>query len=141
MEDKQLSMKSYPLRKNQRGILFTQTGANIDDITFENILSGKIKADDCRISKASLLLQASIAEEFGNVHMAENFRRASEMVEIESKRIIEIYNALRPYRSTEEELRQIAENLREEFNAERTAVFIEEAASILKKRKRLKGDR
>ena len=131
----------YPLSKNKRELLNTPTGVNIDSITFENIMNGTVKGEDCRISKESLLMQASIAKETGNRHLAENFKRASEMVAIESDRIIEIYNALRPYRSTEEELQAIADELEEKYNASTTAAFVRQAAEVLKQRGRLKGDR
>lgn len=131
----------YPLGKNRRELLNTPSGIHIDDITFENISNGTISADVCRTSSESLLMQAAIAEETGNWHLAENFRRAAELVDIDSDKIISIYNALRPYRSTEQELLAISDELEAEYGAQRTAQFIREAAAVLKLRCRLKGDR
>jgi propanediol dehydratase small subunit len=131
----------YPMMARNRKEIFTPNGKNIDEITFENIDSGLIGADDCRTGKQSLLAQADIAESRGNIHIARNFRRAAELVDIDSDRIIEIYNALRPYRSTERELEEIATELSDRYSALRTAAFVREAAVILKKRKKLKDDR
>jgi len=137
----EISIDDYPLRQKRSDLLFTHNGVNINDITFENIYAGVLSRDECRISKDSLILQAKIADDIGNTHLAGNFRRAAEMIEIESDRIIEIYNALRPYRSTEGELRKVVKELKEKYNATITATFIEEAIIIMKERKRLKGDR
>ena len=141
MQNKNISIQDYPLGKNKSEIIHTPNGVNIEDITFDHIESGIMKTDDCRTSRESLMYQAQIALQSGNRNLAENFYRAAEMVEIESDRIIAIYNALRPYRSTEEELLGVVRELREKHQAERTAAFIEEAAEILKRRKKLRGDR
>lgn len=133
--------KDYPLSRNRRELLNTPGGINIDDIDFDSICSGAVSGDDCRISSESLLMQADIAETAGYPHVADNFRRAAEMVGIDSERLIEIYNALRPYRSSEEELIGISEELEEKYHACRTAAFVRSAASVLKQRNRLKGDR
>lgn len=136
-----VTAKDYPLGCNKRELLNTPSGINIDDINFKSIYDGTVKGDDCRISSESLLMQADIAETAGYPHIADNFRRASEMVSIESDRLIEIYNSLRPYRSSEEELIAIATELEEKYSAYRTAAFVRDAAYILKERKRLRGDR
>lgn len=136
-----VSVKDYPLGKNRSDLIFTPGGVNIKDITFENLETGKFKSGDCRISSESLRYQAEIAAQNGGRAMAENFYRAAELVKVESDKIIEIYNALRPYRSTEQDLETIVQELRNTYDAQRTADFIEEAAKVLKLRKKLKGDR
>lgn len=52
-----------------------------------------------------------------------------------------MYNALRPYRSSESELRELVLELRKQYGAEKTADFVEEAMRVLKERKKLRGDR
>ena len=132
--NKKMTAADYPISVNRRELLNTPSGVNIDDINFENILAGKVKGEDCRISKESLLMQADIAEDSGSRHLSENFRRAAEMVSIESDRLIEIYNALRPYRSTEDELNSIVEELELKYKAVGTATFVREAAIVLKEK-------
>ncbi len=141
MNKNNISIKDYPLRKNRSELLFTQNGVNINDVTLENMEAGIFEPSDCRITKEGLTYQAQIAEQDGNLNLAANFYRAAELVSIDSVKVIEIYNALRPYRSTEEELLNIADELKEKYNAENTAQFVHEAAAVLKKRKKLKGDR
>lgn len=140
MEHK-VNINDYPLMENRPEIIFTPDGTNIKDITLENYSAGKINRNDCRTSRNSLLFQADIARQDGNNHIAKNFERAAEMVGISSERIIEIYNALRPYRSTEEELYEITSELRNQYYAEKVAEFVEDAILIMKKRRKLKGDR
>ena len=43
----------------------------------------------------------------GREAFAGNLRRAAELISVPDERILEIYNALRPYRSTKEELLNI----------------------------------
>lgn len=51
-----------------------------------------------------------------------------------------IYNALRPYRSTKEELLAIADDLERRYQAVICAAFVREAAALYLERKKLKGD-
>ena len=139
--ERRVTINDYPLLEKNPEILFTPDGINVKDVTLENYATGKIDKDDCRTSRSSLLYQAELAKQVGNFHLAKNFERAAEMVEIEGDEIIEIYNALRPFHSSEDDLRNIAAALRERYGAERNAELVEEAAVILKKRKQLKGDR
>lgn len=141
MNNKKMRLEDYPLSKKKKDLIFTPTGVKLEEITFENIKRKRVSSSDCRTSKQSLLYQADIAEADGNKNLADNFRRAAEMVDIDSERLIEIYNALRPYRSSESELREMIQELRERHGAEKTADFVEEALRILKERKKLKGDR
>ena len=122
-------------------MIFSPDGVNIKDVTLENYKTGKIKPDDCRTSKSNLLYQAEIARQAGNSHIAENFERAAELVDIDGDRVLEIYNALRPFRSTEEELKSIVFELRERYHARLNAKFIAEAITVLKSRRLLKGSK
>ncbi|PUU86577.1 diol dehydratase small subunit, partial [Halanaerobium sp.] len=60
---------------------------------------------------------------------------------VDDDRILEIYNAMRPYRSTKAELIEIAEELENDYDAVINANLIREAADVYEKRERLKGDR
>ncbi|CDL36747.1 Propanediol dehydratase small subunit [Citrobacter freundii] len=61
-------------------------------------------AQDMRITPETLRLQAEIAKDAGRDRLAMNFERAAELTAVPDDRILEIYNALRPYRSTKDEL-------------------------------------
>lgn len=130
--------KDYPLSKKHPEMLKSATGKSFKNITLEEVLKGNVKADDLRISPETLLMQAEIAEKVGRKQFANNLRRAAELTRVPDERILEIYNALRPYRSTKEELLAIAEELEKKYNAPICAAFIREAADVYERRKRLK---
>jgi len=54
--------------------------------------------------------------------------------------VLEIYNALRPYRSTKVELLAIADELENKYNAKVNAQLVKEAAELYEKRDRLRKD-
>ena len=76
----------------------------------------------------------------GRDRLAMNFERAAELTAVPDDRILEIYNALRPYRSTKEELLTIADDLESRYQAKICAAFVREAATLYVERKKLKGD-
>lgn len=132
------ALKDYPIYEKHPELLKTPTGKGVDEITIENILKGEITPDDCKISPETLELQAQIQESFGNPSVAANFRRAAEMTRIPDDRILEIYNCLRPNVSTKEELLAIADELKNEYNAEINSALVAEAAEVYEKRDMLK---
>ena len=75
----------------------------------------------------------------GAPHVATNLRRAAELTRIPDERVLEIYVALRPYRSTKAEMMAIAEELESKYSAKICAKFVREAADVYEKRGRLKG--
>ncbi|MDR1028371.1 MAG: diol dehydratase small subunit [Clostridiales Family XIII bacterium] len=135
------SLSDYPIIENRPEDIVTPGGVRIEDITFENIERGAVSVYDCRTSKEGLLAQAAIAELTGDRYIAGSLKRAAEMVDIDGDKIIEIYNALRPYRSSEEDLTGLAFELRTKYGAEENARFIEEATAALKHRRKLRGNR
>lgn len=133
-----VSVSDYPLSKNKADILRSSTGKKLDDFTMENVMNGKVGADDCRIAPETLEMQAQIAEGDGRAAFAQNLRRASELIAIPDDRILEIYDKLRPYRSTKEELLDIANELENKYNAVINAQLVKEAAKLYENRDRLK---
>lgn len=130
--------KDYPLFEKHPEYIRTFTGKSLDDISIDNIKSGMLTADDCRISPETLELQAQIQESFGNPQVAMNFRRAAEMTAIPDERTLEIYNAMRPGISTKKELLEIADELEREYSAKMNAQLIREAAEVYEKRDMLR---
>jgi propanediol dehydratase small subunit len=57
---------------------------------------------------------------------------------VSDERILQIYNALRPYRSTKAELLAIADELEHQYGAKINAEFVREAAAVYEARGRLK---
>ena len=131
-------MKDYPLAEKRPELIRTSTGKKLEDLTLENVLSGKITPQDVRITPDALLMQARVAEVCGRKQLAQNFRRAAELTSVPDERILEIYNALRPYRSTKTELLTIADELEQKYNARINAAFVREAADVYERRGRLR---
>lgn len=130
----------YPLSEKRPELIFTQKGKKLSEINMENVLKGNVSVEDCRISPQTLEYQAQIAESAGNRQVADNFRRAAELTGFSDEKVLEIYTALRPFRSTKDELYEIAEEL-EAHGATLNAEYVREAAEVYEKRNKLKGDR
>ncbi|WP_260863465.1 propanediol dehydratase small subunit PduE [Citrobacter sp. Marseille-Q6884] len=130
----------YPLANKHPEWVKTATNKTLDDFTLENVLSNKVTAQDMRITPETLRIQADIAKDAGRDRLAMNFERAAELTAVPDDRILEIYNALRPYRSTKAELMAIADDLENRYQAKICAAFVREAAVLYVERKKLKGD-
>ncbi len=128
----------YPLGEKRQEWLKTPTGKSIGEITLEAVLNGNIKPEDIRISAETLLLQGEIATKSNRATMTKNFQRASELVAVPDERILEIYNALRPNRSSKEELLEIANELEHKYSAKVNADFLREAAETYEERGKLR---
>jgi len=130
--------KDYPLAQKRPDLVRSATGLSLDEIVLEKAAAGKLTFDDVKIRPETLEYQAQIAESAGRPHLARNLRRAAEMTRIPDARVLEIYNALRPYRSTKQELLDIASELENKFQAKVCAGFVREAAQVYEKRGRIK---
>lgn len=130
----------YPLGMKRRDILQSPRGIPFDELTLENVEKGKVVFEDFRITPDVLKMQGDIAASAGRTQIALNFARAGEMTKVPDARILEIYNCLRPHRSTKEELLAVAEELENKYGACVCANFVREAADVYSRRKLLKGD-
>ena len=101
-------MSEYPLLFLAADKLKTATGKKLEDITLEAIQSGHVQMEDLRVSAEALEMQAAIAAEANRPQLAENLRRAAELVAVPEAKILEIYQALRPGRATPEDLERLA---------------------------------
>ena len=135
-----ISAADYPLGVKRRDILKSPRGIPFDELTLENIENGKVKFEDFSISPEVLKMQGEIAVSAGRTQIAHNFARAGEMTKIPDARILEMYNSLRPHRSTKEEMLAMADELQNKYGATVCANFVREAADVYQRRKLLKGD-
>ncbi|AKA72396.1 diol dehydratase small subunit [Clostridium scatologenes] len=133
-----LTDADYPLAKKRSDLIKTRSGKTFDDINMENVLNGSVTLDDIKITPEVLLYQAQIAESIGRNQFAENLRRAAELTFVPDDRVLEIYNALRPYRSTKQELLDIADELENKYNAKICASLVREACEVYEKREKLR---
>lgn len=131
-------MELYPLIDKHPEVIRSKTGKKLEDVTIDNIVNGEIGIEDVSISKETLILQAEVARQAGRIQLAQNFIRAAELIRIPDNEILEIYNKLRPYRSTEEELKELIIKLEDRYDAKVCADFVRNTLEIYKKRDILK---
>ncbi len=134
-----LNYKSdYPLAEKRRELVKTASGKTLDDITLDAVMSGAVQADEIRITPQTLEYQAQISESIGRPQLAGNMRRAGELTRVPDERVLAMYNALRPNRSTKAELLAMADELENKFSAKVCANFVREAAGVYEARGVLK---
>jgi propanediol dehydratase small subunit len=104
-----------------------------DRFTVENAVDGKLGLADLRMDPAVLAHQAVVAEEGGNPQLAENFLRAAELAIMDDEDVMNLYEALRPYRSTAAELQELLIGL-ETRGATRCAALVRQAAEVYARR-------
>lgn len=131
---------SYPLGEKMPEKIKAATGKKLADFSFAKVKSGELTADDFRIAPETLEMQAQVAESVGRDTLARNMRRAAELIKVPDAELLEVYNALRPYRSTKAELYGIAQGLESTYGCTVNAAFIREAADVYEKRGRLKAE-
>ncbi|MEZ5084771.1 MAG: diol dehydratase small subunit [Tessaracoccus sp.] len=135
-----VGVAEYPLAEKRPDLVNTASGAGLKDLTFTALKEGRLGPEDFKISSETLELQAQVAEDVGRAPLARNLRRAAELVAVPDERLLAIYNALRPYRSTKQELLDIAAELEGTYGATVAAGFVREAAAVYEKRGRLRVD-
>lgn len=127
----------YPLGVKMPEAIKTPTGKPYASLSYEKVIAGELTSDDMRIAPETLEMQAQVAESVGREAFAGNLRRAAELIAVPDERLLQIYNALRPYRSTKQELLDIAAEL-EGYKCAIAAGLVREAAEVYEKRGRLK---
>ncbi|MFN8456163.1 MAG: diol dehydratase small subunit [Anaerolineae bacterium] len=132
--------RDYPMAEKRPELIKTATGKSLADITLDAVTSGAVKAEEIRITPQTLEYQAQIGESINRPQFARNLRRAAELTAVPDKRILEIYNLLRPNRSTKAELLAIADELESKFGAKVCAGFVREAADVYERRGVLRKD-
>ena len=114
----------YPLGTERRDEVRTPGGLSLDELDLQSV-----SRDELRATPATLRLQAEVAEEAGRRELGANLRRAAELAAVPEDVVLEIYTALRPRRSSADELEAWAARL-DQGGAPLTAAFVREAASV-----------
>lgn len=127
-------MSNYPLGKNEADSITSKTGKKLSQITLDEVKRGNVVADDIKISSEMLKRQGQVALEADNPQMQANFDRAAELVNVPDDVILNMYNMLRPNRSTKRQLILLAQELMEKYQAPHCAKLVLEAAEIYEKR-------
>jgi propanediol dehydratase small subunit len=118
-------INDYPLGTKRPDLATTASGVSVHDITLEAVREGRV--DALGATRETLRLQAEVAAARGRRQLAENLERAAELAVVPNDVLLDVYTALRPGRATANELELWALRL-EEFEAEKTAALVREAA-------------
>ena len=110
-----------------------RSGRPAVDVTLEALRRGDLAPDDVRIHPETLEHQAQVAESHANPQLAANLRRAAELTALPDDEVLSIYEALRPRRSSYDELGALADSLAER-GASRNAALVREAAELYARR-------
>jgi propanediol dehydratase small subunit len=129
------AIKDYPLAEKHADKVKGARGKALPELTLDAVLAGAVTIEDLRITPQALHAQADVARDAGRPRLADNFGRASELVNVPQDVIMRTYELLRPGRAKSRiELDEAAAMFRSAFQAERIARFIEEAADVYEKR-------
>jgi propanediol dehydratase small subunit len=122
--------RDYPLGLRRPDLVRTPAGMALDDVSLDRL---DIGSTDLRATSDTLRLQSEVARAARRPQLADNLLRAAELATLSEETILEIYTALRPRRSTAEQLEDWAARL-EELAAPMTAAFVREAADVYAER-------
>jgi propanediol dehydratase small subunit len=120
----------YPLGTQRPDLVRTPGGRSLDELTLDALRAGELTPEEMRVTPEALERQAAVARAAGRPQLAASFERAAELTALPAELILEIYTALRPRRSTAQELEQWADRLELEFAAPLTAAFVREAKAL-----------
>jgi propanediol dehydratase small subunit len=101
--------------------------------TVEAAVDGELSLADLRMDPATLAHQAVVADDGGNPQLAENLLRAAELATFDDEEVMQLYEALRPHRSTAAELEALRVSL-ETRGASRCAELVRQAAVVYARR-------
>lgn len=124
----------YPLGTERPELVTTPSGLRLDEVTLDALRAGRLSSDEIRATPETLRRQAAIAREAGREQLAANLERAAELAAVPEATILEIYTALRPHRSSAEQLERWAGALETEYSAPLSAAFVREAVAVYAKR-------
>ncbi len=118
-----------PLGSRRPDLVRTPTGRPLEEVTLAAAREGKLAVADTRATAETLGRQAEVARAAGREQLATNLERAAELTGVDDDELLAIYTALRPGRSTADELETWAARL-DELGAPRNAAFVREAAAV-----------
>lgn len=107
---------------------------DLEDLNLENLRLGNLSPHDVTIRKSQLIAQAEFAEKKGYGQLARNFRRAAELTNLPNDVLMQVYEKLRPNRSSYGELLSASQELIARYDAPETGAYVREAAEIYRER-------
>jgi propanediol dehydratase small subunit len=124
----------YPIGTQRSDLIRTPGGLRLEELTLGALRSGRLEASEMRATAETLRLQAKVARGSGRPQLAASLGRAAELTTVPDDVILEVYTALRPHRSSADELEAWADRLERDFGAPLTAAFVREAHVVYVKR-------
>jgi propanediol dehydratase small subunit len=109
------------------------SGRGVSELTLEAVRRGELSLPDLRIHPETLERQAAVAAAHANPQLAENLRRAAELTRLPDDEVLAVYDALRPGRSTPQQLTELAASLAER-GLRGCAALLSEAAEVYARR-------
>jgi propanediol dehydratase small subunit len=126
--------RDYPLGARRPELVTTPSGLQQSEVTLDSLRAGLLDPDDIRATAETIRRQAAVALAAGRTQLAENLMRAAELAAVPAERVLELYTALRPRRSTAGDLTALADEFEQQHAAPRTASFIREALGVYERR-------
>lgn len=121
--------RDYPLGGRRPDLVRTPAGTPLAELTLAAARDGALAAGELRATPETLRRQADVARAAGRGPLADTLERAAELTAVPDDELLEVYTALRPGRSTPDELERWAARL-EGNGAPLTAAFVREAAAV-----------
>ena len=109
------------------------SGRDPAGVTLDEVRDGTVQMADLSIHPETLEHQARVAQAHANPQLAANFRRAAELAALTDAETLELYEALRPHRSTAQQLLARADQLAARGAVLNAALF-REAAEVYGRR-------
>ncbi|HKP16970.1 MAG TPA: diol dehydratase small subunit [Gaiellaceae bacterium] len=129
----------YPLGSRRPDLVRTPSGLTLDELTLEAVRAGRVGLEDLRATPETLRRQSAVALASGRTQLADNLARAAELASVPGETLLAVYTALRPHRSTADELETWAGRLETEFKAPLSAAFVRDAVAAYAERGLLKA--
>lgn len=125
----------YPLIEHAADELRAASGRPLAELTPAALEAGELAIADLQISAATLRAQAAVARRAGYGQLAANLERAAELTAVPNDEVLQMYDMLRPGRSSQGELVALAERLEQHYGATACAAFVREAAAVYAERR------
>lgn len=111
-----------------------------EEITLQALREARIAPEDVVIRRKTLEAQAERAVAEGYPQLARNFRRAAELAAVPGDTLLQLYEKLRPKRSSHGELLALSQALIARYDAPETGAYIREAAEAYLRKGLLRED-
>lgn len=118
----------YPIGMRRPDLVQTPGGLAIDDLTLDRVKAGGVPDEEFRATPETLRLQARVARAAERNQLADNLERAAELAYVPDHVILDLYTALRPRRSSADDLASWADRLEHDYDAPSVAALVREAA-------------